>query len=129
MQRFPPLGVNVPREVVIAKAYYGERLLRLGPLTYGQFREITDWSAEECEAVLRHMRKARVADHINGKWKLLDGLRSGKARAARPPRADGADARRKGTRMVSGERFSSDAPRVLWRHADIAGAEDGRACE
>jgi hypothetical protein len=52
------------------KAYYGRRLLELGPLPYCEFREVTGWPAHECETVLRHMQKTQVAEHVNGQWRL-----------------------------------------------------------
>jgi hypothetical protein len=68
------LYLDVPREVVREKTYYGERLLRHGPLAYGEFREITGWQPEVCEAVLDHMRRTRMAERINGRWSLRGGL-------------------------------------------------------
>jgi hypothetical protein len=70
MAHYPSLTAHVDKSVVMAKAYYGRRLLELGPLAYGEFREITGWQPEVTEAVLQHLRRTRAAEWVNGRWRL-----------------------------------------------------------
>ncbi len=47
----------------MTRDYAAVQLLKLGPLTYDQFRFITCWTEiGECEAVLKRLREQRVIE-------------------------------------------------------------------
>jgi hypothetical protein len=62
--------IGIPASFVREKTPVAHNLLKLGPLVYGEFREITGWQPDECEAVLAHMKKTRMAEWVNGRWRL-----------------------------------------------------------
>jgi hypothetical protein len=45
----------------MTRTYFAKRLLEHGPLSFAQFREVTGWPEDACEAALRGLVETGIA--------------------------------------------------------------------